>query len=89
MSSLVFSIPEGLRIPFDRSGKAVYKMSPHHKVTIYEQKDPPKKADLSKQFFVKKRIDGTRRRRSKPVSSPWQDEAEAEFRRVFGKELLD
>ena len=55
---------------------------------FYQHKDPPKKADLSKQFFGKKRIEGARRRRSKPVSPPWQDEAEAEFRRVFCERKL-
>ena len=64
-------------IPFNRSGKVVYKKSSHYKVILYEEKDPPKKSDLSKQFFGKKRIDGTRRRRSKPS---------VEF---FCKELLD
>ena len=83
LESRFFGIPEGLKIPFDRSGKAEYEISPHYKVTFYQHEDPPKKADLSKRFFGKKRIKGARRRRSKPVSPPWQDEAEAEFRRVF------
>ena len=57
---------------------------------VCQQKDPPKKVNLSKQLFRKKRIKGVRRRRSKPVSSPWQDEAEAEFRRVFlGRKLIN
>ena len=34
-------------------------------------------------FFGKKGSKGARRRRSKPVAPPWQDEAEAEFREVF------
>ena len=66
----------------------MYKKSPDYKVTFYEQKDPPKKADLSKQFFGKKRIAGARRRRSKPVSPPCKDEAEAEFSRVLNRPFL-
>ena len=66
LESRFFGIPEGLKIPFDRSGKAEYEISPHYKVTFYQHEDPPKKADLSKQFFSKKT---DQRRQTSPVKA--------------------
>ena len=83
LQSRFFGIPEGLKIPFDRSGKAEYEKLPHCTVTFYKQKKTPKKDNLSKRSFDKKRIKGTRRRRSKPVSPPWQREMEDEYCRTF------
>ena len=79
---IFYNLPEGLKILFNRAGKARLEWSPPYEITLYLQQAPPK--NDSKRVFQPKGTKGGQRRRSNVMASaPRQHEAEDLFHEVF------
>ena len=90
MQLCAYNLPEGLKIPYNGSGKAVLDyLSPNmdwsylYKYTFYRQAAPTKHSKMSNLVFGPKRTKVGQRRRPKVVTPPRQHEAEDLFHEVF------
>jgi len=90
MQSCAYNLPEGLKIAYNSSGKAVLDfLSPNmdwsypYKYTFYDQEDPTKHSKTSDLVFGPKRTKIGPRRQPTVVTPPRHQEAEDLFNEVF------
>jgi len=83
MQSCAYNLPEGLKIAYNSSGKAVLNWSYPHKYTFYDQEDHTKHIKSSDLVFGPKRTKVGPRRQTKVVTPPRNQEAEDLFHEVF------
>ena len=89
MQSCAYNLPEGLRIPFNRSGKAILdRFSPimddsyPYKYTFHAQENPAKRTKTSDLVLVPKRTKVAPRRQQKVVT-PSEQASKDLFNEVF------
>ena len=90
MQSCFYDLPEGLKIPSNRSGKAILdrnspNMDPSHpyKYIFFGKPSPMEQNTLSDLVFGSKRTKVGPRRQTKVVTPPRHQEAEDLFHEVF------
>jgi len=83
MQSRAYNLPEGLKIAYNSSGKAVLNWSYPHQYTFYDQEDHTKHIKMSDLVFGPKRTKVGPRRQTKVVTPQRNQEAEDLFHEVF------